>query len=493
MTFSDVLKRCCFQPISTGFFAVCLPEKKRRHRWKQSRITAYLGDDAQGLNICRQKPGNAKRTTKKHNMKTTTASPDGGRFSSSQFEANHDKGRGRGLANLGDALARVELAAPLAWIDGHNRPLWRGELVAAWYRGESDPFGLAAVAVAEQTAEDVRMVSNFLRLLTCKIKDNDGAVSDTMREEARGAGLAAVVQWRNGVLECPPVPAPRVAEAVAVVGWRAVSDELSRDDQGHSVELSSVSAEWLAAAVHPDAAELVGGIETRDDRAARWLRERGQARRKASLPAKIDNLRHGHARRVQLVERIEAAAARLVGGDSIDHAARAVGFKARLHGGKVKESAGVQLARAARAVGLVFNLTQPRNGETAADEFNPFRRPVALAGGAVVEPFKPAAAVEPQPLAQPLARLTVGTHCGAACLAAAAVRSTYRGGRSVAQLAARAARRGTVWAKAQAQAAQTAQTARVAQAAQVAALVKRSRVWRKRRVLLPLPVAARLA
>ena len=380
----------------------------------------------------------------------TTKANGGEPFTLAEFNQSIQHGRGRGLGIMADALARVELAAPLArtgW--GDNRPLSRGELVAAWYRGEADPFGLAARAVEEQTAEDVRLVGNCLRALVSKITDNGDKVTETMREEARGAGAAAVVAWRNGALACPPVPGARVADAVAVVAWRAVSDELSRDDRGHSVELSTVSDEWLAAAVHPDAAELVGGIETRDDRAARWLRERGMARRKAALPVRMDNLRHGHARRVALVERVEAAAARLLGGDSVDAAAAAVGFKARIHGGKVKEAAGVQLSRAARAVGLVFNLSQPRNGETAADEFNPHRRALAMDGGAVVAPFVPAAKVEPLPL-RFVERVKLGTHCGVSCLAAARVRDIRRGGLTLAQLSARAWRRGAMWQKTQA-------------------------------------------
>jgi hypothetical protein len=138
----------------------------------------------------------------------------------------------------------------------------------------------------------------------------------------------------------------------------------------------------------------------------------------------MDKLRHGHARRVQLVDRIEAAAARMIGGDSVDNAAAAVGFKARLHGGKVKESAGVQLARAARACGLVFNLTQPRS-ETAADEFNPFHRALALDGDAAIVPFVPAAKVAPLPLPF-VERVKLGTHCGVSCLAAARVRNIQR-------------------------------------------------------------------
>jgi hypothetical protein len=92
---------------------------------------------------------------------------------------------------------------------GAWRPLSRCELVAAWYRGESDPFGLAAVAAAEQTADDLRLVSNCLRAIKTKIKDNGGKVSATMKEEARGAGALAVVAWRNGALACPAVPGAR--------------------------------------------------------------------------------------------------------------------------------------------------------------------------------------------------------------------------------------------------------------------------------------------
>jgi hypothetical protein len=126
----------------------------------------------------------------------------------------------------------------------------------------------------------------------------------------------------------------------------------------------------------------------------------------------------------------------LLGGDSIDAAAAAVGFKARLHGGKVKEQAGVQLARAARAVGLNFALVEPRNGATAADEFNPWRRPLALDGGAAVVPFVPARPVESLPLAE-FRRVSAGQHCGAACLAAAAVRAVRRSGDSLMRGAAR--------------------------------------------------------
>ena len=334
------------------------------------------------------------------------------------------------MASVGDlvgaALAQVEPVAAGDW--GAWRPLWRRDLVAAWYRGEpSDKFGLMAAAVEDQTREDVALVGRFAKLLKTKIEDNGGKVSATMEEEARGAGAAAVVAWRNGALPCPAVPGERVPQAVAVVAWRAVSDELSRDDKGHTVELSTVSDEWLAAAVEPLAVACLAGYESRSDKAARLLRERGAARRKAALPGKMDNLRHGHGRRVQLVERVGAAAARLLGGDSIDAAAAAVGFKARLHGGKVKEQAGVQLARAARAVGLNFALVEPRNGATAADEFNPWRRPLALDGGAAVVPFVPARPVEPEPEpVRPVRALLCGRQ-----FAAGMVRGVHHSGEAI--------------------------------------------------------------
>jgi hypothetical protein len=198
---------------------------------------------------------------------------------------------------------------------------------AAWYRGEMDPLGVMAAAVEAQTADDARLIANCVRRIKTKIKDNGGKVSATMEDEAKGAGAAAVVAWRNGALACPPAPGDRVVEAVAVVAWRAVSDELSRDDKGRSVELSTVSDEWLAAAVEPLAVACLSGFETRDDKAARLLRERDAMRRGAALAVKVDGLRHGNARRMALVERIGAAAARMIGGDGMD-AAAAVGFKA---------------------------------------------------------------------------------------------------------------------------------------------------------------------
>ncbi|HTB82222.1 MAG TPA: hypothetical protein VK742_01085 [Candidatus Sulfotelmatobacter sp.] len=359
----------------------------------------------------------------------------GGRFSFTQIEIKPDHGHGRGLNNLADAFPAMDAAtlARTSW--GDNRPLSRVELVAAWYRGERDEFGLVEAAADEQTADDLRLVANCVRACVRAIVDGGRVVTPTMRDEATGAGLAAVVAWRNGASLAPPVTSERIVEAVACVAWRAVSDELSRDDKGRTVALSTVSDEWLAGAVEPLAVACVAGLESRSDKAARWVRERGQANRRAALPVKVETFRHGHARRRNLVDRIEAAAARLIDGDSVDTAAAAVGFKARMHGGKVKEQAGVQLARAARAVGLNFSLVQPSNGATEQDEFNPYRRTLALEQGTAVAPCKVFPTATPQPpRVRAVVVLRAGGHCGAACIAAAAVRSVVVRGASRARL-----------------------------------------------------------
>jgi hypothetical protein len=337
---------------------------------------------------------------------------------------NQGAGAGAGLSSVGDALARarVEASAFPAGADwGAARPLSRSVLAAAWYAGESDAMGLAAAAVQSwrrvavvddcgnivhdklgkpkinlrladdcQAAEDLRLVNNCVRALVSKVKDNGATVTATMRDEARAAGLCALVQWRNGALPCPAVRGKRVVDGAAVVAWRAVSDELTRDMLGHSVEASSVSDAWLVEAVEPRAAAddcyIMAAIrrldlaacldDMRRERVGRWWRERGAARRKAQLPGKIDRLRRGHGRRLALVDRVEHAARLMLEGASIDDAAAAVGFRARP---AKRQTSGSMLARAERAIGLKFRLTPPPKGAGEPDEFNPYHRPLAIA------------------------------------------------------------------------------------------------------------------
>jgi hypothetical protein len=369
---------------------------------------------------------------------------------------NQGAGAGAGLSSVGDALARAQVEASKfpAGVDwGAGRPLSRPVLAAAWYAGESDAMGLASVAVESwrrvvvvddcgdivrdefgepkinlrlsddcQAADDMRLVKNCVRALVAKVKDKGATVTATMRDEARAAGLCALVQWRNGVSACPAVPGSRVVDAAAVVAWRAVSNELARDMLGHSVEASSVSDSWLVEGVEPWAAaddcDIVAALRRRDlaacqdddrrERVGRWWRERGAARRKAQLPNKIDRLRHGHGRRLALVDRMEHAARLLLGGASIDDAAAAVGFKGRAH---KSETSGAMLARAARAVGLKFRLTPPPKGAGEPDEFNPHKRKLSLGAGEPVKAFKPCERGAVLPLLSP-----VGAEQGAAII-----------------------------------------------------------------------------
>ena len=291
-------------------------------------------------------------------------------------------GRGRGLVSLDLSGVTGAAARPLA----DNLPICRDTAARAWYAGE--PLGAAAAAAAaEQTAADVRLCGHLAALLAGRMETNGqlakvkfqrgkagaGAAASkswpllaawpqSIRDGA-GAAVAAVVAWRNGALPSPLVTGGRNADTVAVVAWRALVASVKADGLGESVDLSSVSDSWLVASLDPLAVACVSGIETRDDKASRFLSERGAARRKAQLERRIEDLQAGQtARRRDLIERIGAAARRMIGGDTFVAAAAAVGFKADNSG----NSAGSRLAAAARKAGFQFQFTLRQRGDDFA-------------------------------------------------------------------------------------------------------------------------------
>jgi hypothetical protein len=168
--------------------------------------------------------------------------------------------------------------------------------------------------------------------------------------------VVAVVQWRNGVLDSPVVTSEKTPCAVNAVAWRAIVAEMSADTFGNSVELSSVSEDWLLAACDPLAVACVGGLESRYDKVTRWMAERGAVRRKARVLERLELFKAGAgARRRELIDKTGRACLLLVGGDSLDSAAEQAGFKAA-----GRSSAGDRLAQAVRAlgVGVQFTLRQ---------------------------------------------------------------------------------------------------------------------------------------
>jgi hypothetical protein len=290
-----------------------------------------------------------------------------------------NQGRGRGLNSMADAIASAAVPAlpesNTTW--GDSRAMTAATLLDAWFAGEElAPLARAlANGIADlQAIDDITMSTRFAKTLRNRMQNDGREVTDTMEREARAAALCAITQFRNGVIESAAVTSNRVMEGVAVVAWRAVVKEMSADHFGHTIEFSTVSDSWLMENICELAIECVAGLETRNERASRWLAERGRGQRHNQLTARIDALKVGAgARRKALLERIETAARLiLLESLSIEQAAERVGFRG--HG---RTSAGERLAASARRCGLKFEIGQPRRSQ-ADDWFNPHNRQTAF-------------------------------------------------------------------------------------------------------------------
>jgi hypothetical protein len=234
-------------------------------------------------------------------------------------------------------------------------------LLAGLLLGDETPAGamlreVQAAAVERQAVEDIRLCRKLAQLLRRRMESDGREVNDTTERDAAAAGVVAVVQWRSGVLPSPIVTSDKTPHAVNAVAWRAIVAEMSADTFGSSVELSSVSEDWLLAACDPLAVACVGGLESRYDKVTRWMAERGAVRRKARVLERLELFKAGAgARRRELIDKTGRACLLLVGGYSLDSAAAQAGFKAA-----GRSSAGDRLAQAVRAlgVGVQFNLRQ---------------------------------------------------------------------------------------------------------------------------------------
>ena len=359
---------------------------------------------------------------------------------------NQQTGAGAGKPNL----------AADVW--GEGKPINTESLAAAWYAGErlGSMAALLAIgagaavehigadgkavkvwrddsALGRQAADDLAMCRKFARLLRQRVAGDGREVNQASEDDATGAGVADVVAYRNGALPAPTIDGERVAEAVAVVAWRAVVASMAADKLGEAVELSSVGEDWLSREVDACAFLAVAGIETRGDKARRWLAERAKARAKARVAARLDLFKAGASkRRRDLIDRIARACELLIAGAAIDDAAVQVGFKAS---GK-RTSAGDRLTRAVRALGLPFRLNARQYGE-AGDKSKTHAGAAVDLARLYAPPFKitTIATTTSQPA-------QAGAWCGASCLAAAAVRSVAKRGATRARLIGRQVRGG---------------------------------------------------
>jgi len=188
----------------------------------------------------------------------------------------------------------------------------------------------------------------------------DGRVmSDTTEQEAIGAGVAAVVAWRNGA------ELDGAEFGAGGVSWRAMVRAVATDSLGDSVESIELWRDDDGGADCWD--KLTGsalplpplvGDGSPQERITRLLFERARAKRPELLARRIESLklRGGRGKRAELIDKLHRAAVLLLHGESVDKAASAAGFKAS-GVGRHAVRAGDRLIRAARRLGFRVQFT----------------------------------------------------------------------------------------------------------------------------------------
>ena len=135
---------------------------------------------------------------------------------------------------------------------------------------------------------DLCMVRRLVGRLARKMARDGKLLSDTMASEGEGAGLVAVVAWRNGQDQDG---SERGAGGVA---WRAMVRAVASDAMGESIEswrrADGVDAwDCLVGSALP-LPPLVGD-GSREERASRLLFERARAKRAGLLSRRVDSLK----------------------------------------------------------------------------------------------------------------------------------------------------------------------------------------------------------
>ena len=176
-------------------------------------------------------------------------------------------------------------------------------------------------------------------------------------EAAIQDAFCAVVMWRAGGVMvrdangCDTLGAGDLEKHVARVAWRALVASLSTDSVGESIQImGGQEDDWLFAQILPS--------ESRAERKARWAIEARAGSRQMELVQKMADIGAGRGRRKAAVEKVGNALGLMLGGDTLDQAAAAVGFKVR-----GRHAAGDSLLRAAKRLGIIGDgFTIPRRG-----------------------------------------------------------------------------------------------------------------------------------
>ncbi len=239
---------------------------------------------------------------------------------------NPGRGTGAGLASVGDALASA--GVPLTTSPGAGRALGlEGMTMAQALASCERPAGPLLLAVQGQM--DLAIATRSARKLAGRMLADGHDVGQDRIKDAIGAGCLALACWRAGVTITRGTDGGDVVmsgavawELAARVAWRGAVAFLSADNLGDTVPLmGGAEDDWLCAQVLPG--------ESRTERAARRWIERHAGQRQNLLARRLANVSTGRGRRAAAVDKVGRAAAFLLGGDAMEAAAAAAGFKAR--------------------------------------------------------------------------------------------------------------------------------------------------------------------
>ncbi len=291
------------------------------------------------------------------------------------------------------------------------------------------PAGPLLQAVQGQI--DLAIATRCALKLQMRMLADGHAVGHDRLQDGIAAGAFALACWRSGVRLVRDgwdggdiiTQGEVIPDTAARIAWRGTVTLLSGDNFGESIPLTGgAEDDWLCAQALPS--------ESRTERAARLFIERHAGQRQILLRRRLDTVTPGRGRRAAAVDKVGNAAALILGGESLQAAALAVGFKDR--GRSSATDAFLQAAKRLKLIAPGFTARLRGKSQAGLKQVVP----------ELVRAFIPAAAL---PVGESVIHhqrggAGAGAHCGARCLAAAAVRSVIVRGPSPARLAARAAR-----------------------------------------------------
>lgn len=185
-----------------------------------------------------------------------------------------------------------------------------------------------------QAQLDLQLCKSCARKLKGRMAADGHDITQEMLADGIQAGALALAQWRAGAGDATEIMAARVA-------WRAIVHELSQDRFGDSVQIESVSDDWLWHNAQTKQ-------ESRQERAARLFVERAAFQRQSRLQARLASLPGGRGKRQAVIDKVGNAAAMLLQGERLDTAAAMAGFKG--HG---RTKAADRLIQAVKRIGLL--------------------------------------------------------------------------------------------------------------------------------------------